>query len=280
LVIFQIFYIKAIPRAISEGFDTDNTNFCSHVSDAISALGDTPPNSTKALMNIHVALEIQSNNRTIVSYLNSAKMDLQTQKFTDAISQLNHAYNEAGCKKSTSPTASESKSTIYGSTPDWLISKNKSTKYPYIQAAMDALSSSPPKIQEAVTNIQKALDDTTEKYSKDPSAMYIEAIHQLTTALNNLRSSPINIADSIVQLKSAITTLDKIPSGQLQQNCFNQTYVGSVCPQSVIETFSVNMNVFKNANNSFVTCLESTRNTQYGTLLGKLKQIQSLLDQL
>jgi hypothetical protein len=182
---------------------------------------------------------------------------------------------------STTPaTNNGAKTTIYSSTPEWLSSQTTTTQHPLIQAAITNLSTSPPNITDAVANIQKALDDKTEKYSKDPSQLYIDAIHQLTAALHDLRGSPIDVVDAITQLKSAITTLDKIPQGQLQQNCFNQNYIGSVCPQSVIDTFSVNKNVFKNANDSFVQCLESTRNTQYGTLLGKLKQIQSLLDQL
>lgn len=122
------------------------------------------------------------------------------------------------------------------------------------------------------------------KYKENPSQQYIEVIHELTAALNDLRGTPINISDTIAQLKAARTTLNNMTSEkqqqQPQQNCFNQTYVTSVCPQSVIENFSVQMSTFKKANNSFIQCLDTTKNGQYDTLMGKLKQVQSLLEHL
>ena len=96
-----------------------------------------------------------------------------------------------------------------------------------------------------------------------------------------------DIANVVKQLNSAKTILDTIPrlqpvkpSGQSQQNCFNQTYSGSTCPQSTIETFMSNLNIFKNANDTFITCLNTTNNNQYSILLGKLQNIQLLINQL
>jgi hypothetical protein len=65
-----------------------------------------------------------------------------------------------------------------------------------------------------------------------------------------------------------------------QQNCFNQSYKNTNCPQSIIETYTASLNTFNNANNTFIGCLEATNNQQYSSLLDKLKKIQSLVAQL
>jgi hypothetical protein len=309
LVGFQLLHTQK--NNVFEGMDTTNENFCSHVSDAIDSLNKLKPGETPhsdVIMDIKAAMEIKSNDRNILSYLTQAKMGLQNRArdFTDVIVQLNRALDAAGCTKTIQTSSSSSSSsssnnnththtTIYSNEPDWLhdnktlvnknsLSTNLNVADNSIQSALDELSTYPPNIQGAIINIQSAQEYSMGKYKENPSQQYIEVIHELTAALNDLRGTPINISDTIAQLKAARTTLNNMTSEkqqqQPQQNCFNQTYVTSVCPQSVIENFSVQMSTFKKANNSFIQCLDTTKNGQYDTLMGKLKQVQSLLEHL
>jgi hypothetical protein len=293
LVGFQI--LNTRKTHIFEGLDTTNENFCSHVSDAIDSLNKLKPGETPhsdVIIDIKAAMEIKSNDTNILSYLSQAKMGLQNKSrdFTDVIVQLNKALDAAGCVKTTkeqtqpsSSTNNDTNTTIYSSEPSWLREKKTLVnKTSFIQSAIDQLSTYPPRITEAINNIQLAKDDTVGKYKENPSEQYITVIHELTAALNDLKGTPINITDTVAQLKTALTTLNNMTTEnpQQKQNCFNQTYVSSVCPQSVIENFSVQMSMFKKANNSFIQCLDTTKNGQYDTLMGKLKQVQSLIEQL
>lgn len=292
LVGFQILYTRK--THIFEGLDTTNENFCSHVSSAIDSLNKLKPGETPhsdVIMDIKAAMEIKNNDTNILSYLSQAKMGLQNQSgdFADVIDKLNKALDAAGCVKTpreqtqSSSTNSDTNTTIYSSEPSWLHDKKTLVnKTPFIQSAIDQLSTYPPRITEAINNIQLAKDDAVGKYKENPSEQYIIVIHELTAALNDLKGTPINISDTVAQLKTALTTLNNMTTEnpQQKQNCFNQTYVSSVCPQSVIENFSVQISMFKKANNSFIQCLDTTKNGQYDTLLGKLKQVQSLIEQL
>ena len=295
LVGFQI--LNTRKTHIFEGLDTTNENFCSHVSGAIDSLNKLKPGETPhsdVIIDIKAAMEIKSNDTNILSYLSQAKMGLQNKSrdFTDVIVQLNKALDAAGCVKTTkeqtqpstsSSTNNDTSTTIYSSEPSWLREKNTLVhKTPFIQTAIDQLSTYPPRITEAINNIQLAKDDAMGKYKENPSEQYIVVIHELTAALNDLKGTPINISDTMAQLKTALTTLNNMTTEnpQQKQNCFNQTYVSSVCPQSVIENFSVQMSIFKKANNSFIQCLDTTKNGQYDTLLVKLKQVQTLIEQL
>ena len=184
---------------------------------------------------------------------------------------------------------------IYSPPPPWKIGNGMSpvgtntedelnTKHPYIQSAIRYLSSSPVQISKAADKIQQAMEFQTANYNQNPSPTYIDAIHSLHAALADIKTTPIpDISDAIKKLASAIDMLDTIipsVSAVQQSNCFNQTYSGSTCPQSTIETFMVNVKIFKNATDTIIECLQASNNAQYDTLLRKLKNIQSFITKI
>ena len=206
---------------------------------------------------------------------------------------------------------------IYSPPPPWIKGKGMSpvgpsiedelnTKHPYIRSAIRYLSSSPAQISNAAAKIQQAMEFQTANYNKDPSPTYIDAIHSLHAALADIKSIPNpNISEAINKLMGAIDVLrtsnnegqspelfdmldtivpvasTKKNTTELQQsNCFNQTYSGSTCPQSTIETFMINLNTFKNATGTIIECLQASNNTQYEMLLRKLKNIQSFVNKI
>ena len=164
------------------------------------------------------------------------------------------------------------------------------TKHPYIRSAIHHLSSSPVQISNAAVKIQQAMEFQTANYNKDPSPTYIDAIHSLHAALADIKSSPNpDISNAINKLTGAIDMLNTIipvvttekKTAQLQQsNCFNQTYSGSTCPQSTIETFMINLNTFKSATGTIIECLQASNNAQYDMLLRKLKNIQLFMNKI
>jgi len=182
--------------------------------------------------------------------------------------------------------------TIYSSPPSWATppppSKVTTSSSPdaSISSAIAALATYPPNLSQAISDIQTAIRTQTANYNANPSQVYITGIHQLTAALNDLQGTPVNISDAMVQLKGAVTTFKSLPGplpqtqNPVQQNCFNQTYANINCPQSVIETYSASLSTFNRANATFIQCLQNTNNPQYTTLLGKLNQIQSILNSL